>query len=368
MQTVEEFKNEEALNKKIRQKRRIRGVLIIVNALLIAYAGYLSVASIIDLVKNNQQIEEGDVITLQGKTVEHSLKLYEEYITNKVDVVDVATYGKYLVTSSSRANAKSFTNSGTSTLVKVVSDDSPNFNEPNLTYTLTNKLDSQIDLFTLEEGDYIICKDFDVTKPNIRDVYHYTGEEMFTETLYSYPSSDGSRTKIDIKGKNSSPALVVTVTNISACPEDYYDFVVLNSSTLELPEWVSKLEKSYKVKVVSTLVEAYKTKATNAINLVDGETITKSNFISDFEGVSNSTLIQTSVLQGLDEDNAIRELGGYLFNAGYGVSSEETNVDISNASISINNNSTSSHKAKLTLTIGDKVSEETVLTLINQIF
>ena len=54
MQTVEEFKNEESLNKKIRQKRRIRGVLIIVNALLIAYASYLTVASIVDIVKNTQ--------------------------------------------------------------------------------------------------------------------------------------------------------------------------------------------------------------------------------------------------------------------------------------------------------------------------
>ena len=59
MQTVEEFKNEESLNKKIRQKRRIRGVLIIVNALLIAYASYLSVASIVDIIKNTQEKEEG---------------------------------------------------------------------------------------------------------------------------------------------------------------------------------------------------------------------------------------------------------------------------------------------------------------------
>ena len=146
-------------------------------------------ASILQSPELLTSVYEETLAKSQGKTVEHSLKLYEEYITNKVDVVDVATYGKYLVTSSSRANAKSFTNSGTSTLVKVVSDDSPNFNEPNLTYTLTNKLDSQIDLFTLEEGDYIICKDFDVTKPNIRDVYHYTGEEMFIETT-NFPIFD----------------------------------------------------------------------------------------------------------------------------------------------------------------------------------
>ena len=57
MQTVEEFKNEETLNKKIRQKRRIRGVLIVVNALLIAYASYLSVVSIIDAVKHNKDKE-----------------------------------------------------------------------------------------------------------------------------------------------------------------------------------------------------------------------------------------------------------------------------------------------------------------------
>ena len=93
MQTLEELKNEELLNKKIRQKRRIRGVLIIVNALLIAYASYLSVVSIIDLVKENKEKDQGDVITLLDKSVDQSLELYDEYISNKVDVVDVADNG-----------------------------------------------------------------------------------------------------------------------------------------------------------------------------------------------------------------------------------------------------------------------------------
>ena len=93
MLTLEELKEEELLNKKIRQKRRIRGVLIIVNALLIAYAGYLGVTSIVDAVKNNQEKEEGEIITLLDNSPSKSLELYNEYITGKVEMVDIATYG-----------------------------------------------------------------------------------------------------------------------------------------------------------------------------------------------------------------------------------------------------------------------------------
>lgn len=369
MQTLEELKNEELLNKKIRQKRRIRGVLIIVNALLIAYASYLSVVSIIDLVKENKEKDQGDVITLLDKTVDQSLELYDEYISNKVDVVDVAIYGNYLLTSSSRVTHNSFESQGAVTLVKVVGEGSPNFNEPKLTYTLNNCISSQIDLFSLEQGDYLICKDYDVTKPNIKNVYHYTGEEMLKETIYSLPESDGTRKKIEIKGKNSSPALVISVTNVSACPESYHDFIILNQlqeENLE-PSWIKDLKDNYKVKVVNDLVDAYKEDATYCISLVEGTSLIKSNYVES-ELFTSSSLITSESLEGLDSNNEIRELGGYLFNAGYGASKEEVGESISQASIAIKNNILSTKKGKLTVVVGHQVEEQKAYSSIKDIF
>jgi hypothetical protein len=365
MQTLEELKEEELLNKKIRQKRRIRGVLIIVNALLIAYAGFLSVTSIVDAIKNNQEKEQGDIITLLDKSPNKSMELYNEYITDKKDIVDVAIYGNYLLFSSSRVTPTSFVKEGSVTLFKVV-DNNPSFNEPNLVYTLNSNINSQIDLFSLEQGDYLIYSNFDVTTPNVRVAYHYTGSKMFEETIYSLPLEDGSRTKITVKGKDSSPALVISVSKVSACPESYYDFVVLNESTNENQQngWINDLSKNYKVKEVNYLVEAYKTDASYALNVIDGEEVYASKFLGSDHSSAES--IEKGPLLGLDVNNAIRELGGYLFNAGYGVSLEDSNESISHASIEIKNHLESTHKGKMTLVVGNQFSN--IREIVDEIF
>lgn len=367
MQTLEELKEEELLNKKIRQKRRIRGVLIIVNALLIAYAGYLGVTSIVDAVKNNQEKEEGEIITLLDNSPSKSLELYNEYITGKVEIVDIATYGKYLLFSPSRVTPTSFINSGTATLFKVV-ENNPSFNEPDLVYTLNSNINSQIDLFSLEQGDYLIYSNFDVSNASVRVAYHYTGTDLFEETIYSLPHEDGTRTKITIKGKASSPAIVVSVTDVAACPEEYYDFVILDDSSNEDKElkWIDSLSKTYKVKEVSSLVEAYKIDASFVVNIEDSNLMYTTHYFGS-DSIENGT-IDNGPLKGLDTNNAIRELGGYLFNAGYGVSKEDSNESISSSSIAIKNNLLSTHKGKMTLVIGNQVDEETAYNTIKRVF
>ena len=367
MQTLEELKEEELLNKKIRQKRRIRGVLIIVNALLIAYAGYLTVASIVDAVKNNQEREQGEIITLLDKSPAGSLELYNEYVNSKYSIVDVATYGKYLLVSSSRVTPTSFMNKGTATLFKVV-ENNPTFNEPNFVYNLNENINSQIDLFSLSQGDYLIYKDIDVTALNQKTAYHYTGVNLFEETLYSLPHEDGTRTKITIKGKESSPALVVSVTDVAACPEEYYDFIILDDSSNEEKElkWIDSLSKDYKVKEVSSLVEAYKMDASFVINIEDSNLVYTTHYFGS-DSPTNG-IIDKGPLKGLDSNNAIRELGGYLFNAGYGVSIEDSNESISSSSIAIKNNIQSTHKGKMTLVIGNQVDDEMAFSAIERVF
>ena len=70
----------------------------------------------------------------------------------------------------------------------------------------------------------------------------------------------------------------------------------------------------------------------------------------------------------MDSNNAIRELGGYLFNAGYGVSVSESNESISSSSISIKNHVTSSHKGKMTIVVGSEVDSESALESIKEIY
>ena len=372
MQTIEELKSEEVLNRKIRQKRRIRGVLIVVNALLVSYAGYLTVSSIVNAVSNSKDKEQGDIITLLDKSVDESNKLYSKYINEQTNIVDVATYGRYLVTSSSRVTHNTFMRNQNATLVKVV-EENIIFGDPKLSYTLDNSLNSQIDLFSLDKGDYLIYNNYDLSRPNEKNVYHYTGSELYQETLYSFPYEDGSRTKITLKGKGTSPALVISVTDVKAAPESYYDFVVLDEQHLVdskgTTSWVYDLQSKYKVKIVNSLVDAYKVKAAHAIEITSGSELLSSNFISYPYG-NKSNVIINGVLEGLDTNNAIRELGGYLFNAGYGVSSDGTDImnSVSQSSISIKNNISSSHLGKMTLSVGNQIESSEVERYVKDFF
>ena len=97
---LKEFTQEEALKKKVRQKRRIRGCLIVLNALLLCYFSYLMVDTIVERVVEKKQEINNEIIQLNGKSSSKSKEIYEKYISSSIDVNDFATYGKYFLSSS----------------------------------------------------------------------------------------------------------------------------------------------------------------------------------------------------------------------------------------------------------------------------
>ena len=124
--------------------------------------------------------------------------------------------------------------------------------------------------------------------------------------------------------------------------------------------------KNYKVKYCtssSPLVEAYLVNSTYCINTTssEDETIVSSSFIN-IEGTSNCEKIEGGVYDTFDKDNYIRELGGYIFNAGYGANYEDE--QITKASVDIMNHKLNSHAGKITLSIGNKVTFEKIKTIL----
>ncbi|MDD6301913.1 MAG: hypothetical protein PUA56_01170 [Bacillales bacterium] len=368
MQELDELKKEDELNKKFRQKRRIRGVLITINALLLAYVGFLTVQSIYDAVKLHNVVDSKTVITVLGKNEKNSLLLYDKYITkneesknNNLEVADIATYGRYLLTSECHISYDSLHVSKADSLVrpiKLVENPSLMFsNKDAINYG--EKIDEQIDLYSFDEGEYILFNDFDYSTPEKRKVYHYTNNKYFSEVLYSVKAKDSQeqRKEITIKAVSSSPALVISVRKISVLPSNTYDFVVLNENGLN-SVWLSSLKAKYSVFETTSLVEAYKANASYAINLVDGSSITTSNYVT--KGDNHSSLIEGGAYNGLDKDNFIRELGGYVFNAGYGVSG---NDEVSKASLLIKNNYKDSHIGKFAINVGIDASFDNIMSV-----
>lgn len=353
---IKQFAEEEELKRKIRQKKRIRGCLIVVNALLLCYFSYLAISSVVSYFVEENNLINSEIIPLNGKSNGESKKIYEEHIDSKIDVNDFATYGRYLLTSSSRVTYNSMNYEDSVWLINLLSK--PFVVENDLKFTFGDTLDKQLDLFNLEQGDYMICKDFTVGT-NKGVCYHYTGEELLETTIYSFPDENNHRKKITIKGKASSPALIISVEAINLLPSENYDFVIIgDKSEFNLFEGTN-----LQVKYVTTLKDAYLTNASYALNVIEGNQIFSSNYVS-LNSDKPNLISSNGVYNSLDEDNAIRELGGYLFNSGYGVSESETNESISQASLEIKKLNKENRQGKLTLSVGKEADLDTLKNLL----
>ncbi len=353
---LKEFNQEEELKRKIRQKKRIRGCLIVANALLLCYFSYLVVDTIVQHVVEKNRVINSEIIQLNGKSSSKSKTIYEKYISSSIDVNDIATYGKYLLTSSSRVQYNDLNYENSVWLVNLLSN--PFVVKEENKYTFGDKIDQQLDLFSLDNGDYMICKNFSFSE-NKGTCYHYTGEKLLSKTIYSFPDENNHRKQITIKGKASSPAIIISVENINLLPKDYYDFVIIG----EQSQFNIFQNTNYKVKYVDNLKDAYLTNSSYAINLIDEEGIYTSNYLS-VETLKPELITGNSIYNHLDQDNAIRELGGYLFNAGYGVNETETNSSISEASLEIKSTNTEVRNGKYTLSVNAKTTLDQIIDII----
>ena len=206
---LNEFKEEEKLLKKLRQKKRIRGCLIIANALLLSYFSYLVVDSIVKTIKEKnpedtnvekkEELEDGivvktvkeknqiltnEIIQLNGFSLSKTKETYNRHISSSIDVNDFATYGKYLLTSEYRVDYANFKFEDSVRLVNLISE--PFVVDNDLRYTLGDKINNQIDLFSLNSGDYMLCKDANLIDDKFV-CYHYTGMNLLETTIYSFP-------------------------------------------------------------------------------------------------------------------------------------------------------------------------------------
>lgn len=354
---LNEFKEEEKLLKKLRQKKRIRGCLIIANALLLSYFSYLVVDSIVKTIKEKNQILTNEIIQLNGFSLSKTKETYNRHISSSIDVNDFATYGKYLLTSEYRVDYANFKFEDSVRLVNLISE--PFVVDNDLRYTLGDKINNQIDLFSLNSGDYMLCKDANLIDDKFV-CYHYAGMNLLETTIYSFPDENNHRKKITIKGKDSSPAIIVSVEDINLLPSNYYDFIIIG----EKENFDIFQNTNYQVRYVSSIKEAYSLNSSYALNLIEGEqTIVSSNYVD--LNTSKPELIQGSAYNLLDKDDAIRELGGYLFNAGYGVSSSEVGEETSSISLEIKKLNKEMRNGKLTLSLTNDYTLEDIETLLS---
>ncbi|MGN1296030.1 MAG: hypothetical protein ACI4U5_06435 [Bacilli bacterium] len=358
---------EDKLVIKATQRKRIRAVLIVINALLLSYFTFLLVTSIVDFVKTNVNDGSDDIICVNGKSQKTSKNIYDRYIDSYTEINDYALYGNYLYLSSTHITPTNNYYEDQIYLVKLETNSNIVYRNPEY-IQLGSSLEQGIDLFSITEtGDYFIAKFEEKDAISSRgykyNAYHYNGEKLFSETIYTLPNEKGIRRQITVQGKASSPAIVISVKETTSFPSSYYDVVIIGEES----KMTELSDTNYRIKYCtssSPLVEAYLVNSTYCLNITsnEDESIISSSFIN-LEGTENCDKISGGAYDTFDKDNYIRELGGYIFNAGYGAKYEDK--QITNASVEIMNHKTDSHAGKITLSLGSKVSFDKIKTILD---
>lgn len=345
-------------NQKAQLKKNNAMLLKIVCSVLavaaIAYAAYSIVSFISSQV--NQSSEKESYLTLSGKNYAESKTVYDAFgkadasVSFKNSIKDYAFVGTNLFLSTHKITPESLygENADTSALVKDGYQGYALYNlTTNVSYSASLSTEYKdaifsIDLSKCEKGDYLIYPYGDTTnaKENIYPVSIHS-KEAIRETIYTLPDSQKQRKRIVLKNNSASPYTLITVTeNGDKLPDGYYDAVLLTQQFVEnesglvdkgsasqeefssLEGAVTTINSEYRYKVIAaaSIGEASSINAGVSIALsssLDGQ---YTSIYSKKNGYSTKTLDSSSSLAGYDYYPEIRELTGYLDNAGNGYS------------------------------------------------
>lgn len=342
-------------------KRNVSVILVkAISAVIVLAVFGTAVYSVAILLRDQTKATQDGYITLQGKSYSQSVRKYGEFGTTdatksrRSKLKDVAVLGNRLFLSESKITPSLY--DGTHNDKIVSGDGYIGFALYNLNQDSTGDVTSfsegyAIDVSYLSVGDYLVFpiqKDIPVSNHD-RYPYSLSSEKSLDESFYSLPDRAGNRKRVTLKNNKLSPYFVIRVEDCgSVLPDDYYDAVIYRSFYQEtetgkrfvplpqiddnsqaayhsLAEQVTA-EKTYKIKAVTSLKEADKTKATLAVGFSDSitENLASVYTVSYYPSFHAKALSQ-SELKGYDGYPEIRELSGYLDKSGEGYADVDGN-------------------------------------------
>lgn len=335
------------------KKRDVSGIIIkTVSSLVVLAVLGTAIYSVFALIHDQTKASQDGYITLQGKSYAQSVKKYNEFGSldstkiKRNKLKDVAVLGNRLFLSESKITPSLY--DGTHNDKIISGDGYVGYALYNLTSdstcgtTLFASSGYSIDLANLALGDYLVYPIQANIPTNNNDRYPYSlaSDTSLDESFYSLPDREGNRKRITLKNNTISPYFIIRVEDCgSVLPDDYFDAVVYRNFYEEKDESLIALdaiddnnqaayksladhinaERTYKVKAVTSLKDAYKTNATLAIGFSDSidKDFASIYTANHYTGFSTKTLVD-SELKGYDYYPEIRELSGYINMSGQG--------------------------------------------------
>lgn len=314
-----EKNDEDNLAKKVRSKKRIRGLLIFINVVLASYLVFEASMKIYNFASSLNNKE--DIILLNNKNREESLKIYDQFLKKNNDqyinyeIYDIGIYGGYLHLSYTNMDNHFYQlKNNITSLINVTNNIYQNtfFNEE----TDENYLNTGINLTKLENGDYILVNEYITSddENNKHIALKLNNINDYEKTIYTLPNENGVRKKIVIKNKYSSPCLVISVSDINTLPQNYYDFALIGED-----EKVSSFTKNfdkYKIAHCSSLIDAFKTNSNYSLILKDVEKTLVPSQIKLKDSFKDLVSNENIVIDDYKYYEYVTELGGNLLHAG----------------------------------------------------
>lgn len=349
------------------KKQRKEKVIKIISSVLVLGSFSLLIYSVFLLIHDSATSYNGkdSYITLTGSNIAKSKEVYSQFGNKKKKKAsDYALIGTKFFLSETKITPELLSIDHTK---DIVGEGNTNFYLYNIstnqskfalgqTYISNNVF--YIDLDKVEEGDYLIYSD-NTNSINKSDFnpYSLSTNESISITSYSLPDEDGIRKRITIKNNSISPYLLISVNNCgTTLPPKYYDAVIYYSqyekeesgsdfiyledrSQDDISALNAQIEKDfnqsiYKIKVATSLQDAYDTNCNKAFALSSNESdVTSLYTIGSNTNLKTNQLPKSSSLAGYDANPEIRELLGYLGHAG------ENNLNVSGNDIQVNSSS-----------------------------
>lgn len=311
--------DEDNLAKKVRSKKRIRGLLIFINVVLASYLVFEASMKIYNFASSLNNKE--DIILLNNKNKEESLKIYDQFLIKNNDqyinyeIYDIGIYGGYLHLSYTNMDNHFYQlKNNITSLINVTNNIYQNtfFNEE----TDENYLNTGINLTKLENGDYILVNEYITSddENNKHIALKLNNINDYEKTIYTLPNENGVRKKIVIKNKYSSPCLVISVSNINSLPQNYYDFALIGEEE-KVSSFTKKFDK-YKIAHCSSLIDAFKTNSNYSLILKDVEKTLVPSQIKIKDSFKDLVSNENIVIDEYKYYEYVTELGGNLLHAG----------------------------------------------------
>lgn len=312
---------EDKFKSKLIKRYFLRAILICLNILLIGYFVY-EVTILIKGEVNKQKLKNEAYIPLCSQSKKKSEELYSKYeLDGYQSIRDYSLIGTSLFLSNNRVDAENLSTFSTLQLSNVCSNVDKVAFVDSLKYEIKeNNFNSGINLssLALSAGDYLVYNRTESGSYPLK-----IDDTNLSISYYTLPNEKGERNKISLLNTTVSKALVIRVEKVSSVMSDYYDLVVATTKQdIEIPNSLNQ----YKIKVIynnsieELIKEASLVNSPRAVLIDETDNKVKSSYnVSESlisKGYIDSQKISTGKLSNYDSDDFIREMSGYIQNAG----------------------------------------------------